>query len=358
VTKKINMEYLARRAGVSKSTVSRALKDSNEVSEKTKEKIRRLAYENDYRLTKSPWEWMEKKSPTITVVLPTGATRTDLYSAPFALEMLGKMADELADHGYSMLLTKSFLGREDTARTIMAKGPSEGIIFLGQRKNHQDIKAMARMVPNIVVWGGSLPDANYCIVGTDNREGGKMATKHLHRLGRKRIAFFGDRSSIEPKQRFLGFKDAHEQAGIPLDKELIIETPYDFISALTEIRSILRDPIRFDAVFAANDVIAMNAILGLKEAGYSVPGDVSVIGFDDISMANYSNPPLTTIRQNIAAGSTILVESVVKLIAGENVHSTMMSPELIVRKSCGAHSEEDRTPVVTKPAILPISESD
>ena len=338
MAKKINMEQLASLAGVSKSTVSRALNDSADVSEGTKERIRRLAFENDYRLTTAPWEWSEKKSPTVTVVLPTSNRRSELYSAPFALELIGRLADELAEADYNMLLTKLHLDREDIAKSILAKGQSDGIIVIGQRRQHRRLKDISREVPTMVVWGADLPDATYCTVGSDNRAGGKLATDHLARLGRKRIAFVGDRSAIEPKLRFRGYLDALAEHGLEQSDNLIIDTPCDRLSAKMEVAARLNSGLQFDAAFAANDEIAMSIISALQEANYSVPGDVAVVGFDDISMAEYGNPPLTTVRQDIRRGSGVLVDSLIRLMEGHSCRSTMVPVDLIVRRSCGAYS--------------------
>ncbi|MDJ0919886.1 MAG: LacI family DNA-binding transcriptional regulator [Henriciella sp.] len=335
------MDDIAQMAGVSKSTVSRALQDSDQVSERTKTKIRKLAYEHNYRLTSSVWEWRQDSVPNITLVLPTGRVHTERFSSPFKMEMVGAIADELTDRGYNTLLTKYPLAQDDAIQALLSAGPSEGLIIFGQLRSHHRLRAIAREIPNLVVWGGIVPDLNYCAVGTDNRRGGELATMHLLKLGRKRVAFFGDTSALETKLRYQGYKDAHKKLGHTVDSALLVETPYNQLSAYTQLQTRLEAGINFDAIFASSDVIAMSLMRGLSEAGISVPEDVSIVGYDDVSAAKLFGPPLTTIHQSIHQASAILVDSLLKLTAGEQVSSTLLPAELIVRESCGSKLKSD-----------------
>jgi len=340
--KRTKMEDIARLAGVSKSTVSRALQDSDQVSQATKSRIRRLAYAHNYRMTSSAWEWREDRRPNVTVVLPTGRAQSEPFSSPFAMEMVGHIADQLMDRGYNTLLTKYPLWKDDVIPALQSAGPSEGLIMIGQRRYQHVVKKVAREIPNMVVWGGILNDLNYCAVGTDNRKGGELATSHLIRLGRKRIAFFGDIDAVEPRLRYQGYRDALAKHGADFDEALLVRTPYDLVSAYTEINARINSQLNFDAVFAANDVMAMNVVRGLNDAGVSVPDDVAVIGYDDVSAAEYFTPPLTTVRQSIEQGSAILVDSLLKIVAGEYAQSTLLPSELVVRRSCGANTDRAR----------------
>ncbi|MBO6505508.1 MAG: LacI family DNA-binding transcriptional regulator [Kordiimonadaceae bacterium] len=330
------MEDIARIVGVSKSTVSRALKNSSQISEKTKAKIRKIAFEHNYRLSGASWQWQESNMPAITVVLPTGPGRRGRISEPFTMEMVGCIADELLDRNHNMLLTKLPLENQDTTKTLLSIGPSEGVIIIGQRKEHYRIRQIARDIPNLIVWGARLDDQNYCTVGSDNVEGGYMATKHLLRLGRQNIAYFGDLTAAEPRHRYMGYKKALEDTGFTVDPDLVVETPYDQLSAFAEARSWLRLGFKFDAIFASSDVVAMSAIAAMRESGISVPDDVAVVGYDDIPMAEYYQPPLTTVRQNLMEGSSMLVDKLLRMAEGNRVRSAVMPCELIIRQSCGS----------------------
>ena len=152
---------------------------------------------------------------------------------------------------------------------------------------------------------------------------------------RKDCAFIGDASDHSPEffARFNGFKDALQQNGIALNERKIANAISTEESGYHATRSLIANNITFNALFAASDLIAIGAIRALKEANINVPKDVAVIGFDNISIASYINPPLTTIEQNTTIAGQMLVENLLKLIRGEQVQSTLLPPRLIARGS-------------------------
>ncbi len=187
-----------------------------------------------------------------------------------------------------------------------------------------------------MVWGAQFPDQKYVSVGTDNVAGARAAVRHLIKLGNRRIVFLGDIAMAEPKLRHDGYKTELERAGIPYDPDLIVNTSYDRLSAYAEMSRRIDIGVDFDAVFGTSDVVAMSSIAALHDHGISVPRDVAVVGYDDITLASYFSPALTTVRQNIMGSGAVLVDKVLSLAAGESVESRIMPTELIVRKSCGA----------------------
>ena len=152
---------------------------------------------------------------------------------------------------------------------------------------------------------------------------------------RKDCAFIGDASDHSPEffARFNGFKDALQQNGITLNERKIANAISTEESGYHATRSLIANNITFNALFAASDLIAIGAIRALKEANINVPKDVAVIGFDNISIASYINPPLTTIEQNTTIAGQMLVENLLKLIRCEQVQSTLLPPRLIARGS-------------------------
>src|SRR3546814_664320 len=149
-----------------------------------------------------------------------------------------------------------------------------------------------------VVWGAQLPEQRYCSVGSDNLRGGRRATAHLARLGRRRIAFLGDIEAPEVIQRYQGYLRALEEAGLPVDPALVVPAHFEIEFAEAAVNTLIARQVDFDAIFAASDMIALGAIRSLLHAGCSVPGDVSVVGYDDVQFARYNHPALTTIAQN------------------------------------------------------------
>ena len=185
----------------------------------------------------------------------------------------------------------------------------------------------------MVVWGARLPDQRYCSIGSNNELGGWLATQHLLTQGRKRIAFFGDTELPEVAQRFAGFKSAMADAKVPLDPALLIPAPFVAESGRQAVEHLIKRQQRFDAVFACSDLLAMTAIQALQAHDRSVPDDVAVIGYDDISLASYFHPSISTISQHVEKAGEALVTSLFALIAGEKASSQFLTTELIVRNS-------------------------
>ena len=332
----MRMSDIADLAGVAKSTVSRALADSDQVSESTKARIRDIARQHNYRPNVTAQHLRSRQTRTIKVMVPIGAAGVPHFTDPFVMDLLASIADTLSDRDYNMLLSKvAFSSREQMRNAFVARS-EEGIIVIGQRRFHEALNDIADADKPLVVWGAQFPDQRYVSVGSDNIGGARVAVRHLIKLGRTRIAFLGDVNMAEPGLRHEGYKIELEAAGIPYDSSLIITTPYDRLSAYTEMSRRIDNGIDFDAVFGTSDVVAMSTIAALHDHGVSVPNDVSVVGYDDITLASYFSPALTTVRQDIMGSGAVLVDKILRLAAGEDVQSRVMPTELMVRQSCGA----------------------
>ncbi len=330
------MSDIASLAGVAKSTVSRALADSDQVSESTKARIRDIARQHNYRLNLTARDLRNRQTRTIKVMVPIGTAGVPHFTDPFVMDLLASIADALSDRDYNMLLSKVALSSQDLTRDAFVTRSEEGIIVIGQRRFHDELNDIAESEHPLVVWGAQFPDQKYVSVGSDNIGGARAAVRHLIRLGRERIAFFGDVNMAEPSLRHEGYRIELERAGIPYDPSLVFPTQYDRLSAYNEMNRRIEAGINFDAVFGTSDVVAMSTIAALHEHGVSVPNDVSVVGYDDITLASYYSPALTTVRQDIMSSGAVLVDKVLRLAAGEKVNPRIMPTELIVRKSCGA----------------------
>ena len=185
-----------------------------------------------------------------------------------------------------------------------------------------------------MVWGADFPDAEYCTIGSDNVAGGRRATSHLLRLGRKRVLFLGDTEAPEAEQRFRGYKLALEQAGVAYDETLNVSAQFDFHSGEAATRAAIERGLEFDAVFAASDLIAIGAIRALDRSGRSVPGDVSVVGYDNIPASRLVTPRLTTIEQDTTLAGRMLVSKLIDA-AGGKAMSERLETSLLIRDSCG-----------------------
>ena len=329
------MQDIARMAGVSESTVSRALAGSPLVAKKTRERILELAKTARYTVNESARNLRQRKSRTIEVVIPIEAHGRQQISDPFFLDMLGSIADALALRGYDMLLSKIAPWANSGRRNPLLAGRADGIIIIGQGRQCAELNDFARHNRPVAVWGAHLPNNDYVVVGSDNHLGGKTATEHLLKLGRRHIAFLGDTEQPEIALRHQGYVDALHEAGVEARTALNINAPFDSAEAFAAAKGLIRSVKHFDAIVAASDVIAMSAIAALRQAGLRVPEDVSVTGYDNIASSAWFSPPLTTISQSIDKGGEALVDALFDQISGREGRSVVLPAELIVRGSCG-----------------------
>jgi DNA-binding LacI/PurR family transcriptional regulator len=212
-------------------------------------------------------------------------------------------------------------------------GRANGVIFLGQGALHDQFNRLAETDSRFVVWGAQIPGQKYCTVGTDNVLGGKRATQHLLKLGRKRILFLGG-SDPEAMQRHRGYTEALQEAGIRIDDALIGRVEFEAESAESAVDALATRKIPFDGIVAASDLIALGAIRALHRTGLQVPRDVSVVGYDNNLLSRLSTPTLSTVQQDIPKAGRVLVSKLLDW-AGD-VSPEMLSTELIIRESCGA----------------------
>ena len=327
------MAKVARLAGVSLSTVSRALAGSSSISAQTRERVKQIATSINYSIDSSASTLRTGLTRTIAVVIPLEHASKQRLSDPFFLEMLGGIADELAARGSSMLLSKTTQDPREWISNIIRSRRVDGVIVIGQSLHHAHLNELAADNINMVVWGAKLPNQRYVTVGSDNREAGYVGTSHLVDQGCRRIVFLGDPAVPEVSARREGYLHALRTAGIERIPRLELAVRFGSDAAYEAVAALLNGNADFDGIFACSDVIAMSAMRALAERGRKIPADVAIVGFDDVPLAAYTNPPLTTLRQDWAAGTRALVERVFRPIPGNPVQATVLPTELVVRGS-------------------------
>lgn len=321
---------LAALAGVSAATVSRALAGKKMVNADTSDRIRKLAEEHEFRPSALARNLRTKQRGAIGVVVPLGHDRGQHLSDPFFMTLIGYLADELTERGFELMLSRVIPNRDNWLSKLIDADRVDGFIVIGQSDQSDVLDRIAADYLPLVAWGGFMQGQIHCSVGTDNFLGGRMATQHLIDRGCRKIAFLGTPLAIEPSLRLEGAKAAIRAR----DDIMLVDAPTHFDSEVSgsDIDAFLAaSDTPPDGIFAASDLIALTAIQVLATRGLSVPGDVKVVGYDDLYLARTSAPPLTTVRQNIAAGASHLVDSLMKRIAGEATGSVILNPELIVR---------------------------
>ena len=331
---------IAELAGVSQATVSRALRNSPLVRPETRERIQKIARELNYFVNRNAAGLRTHQSNTIALLVVDETEGKDAQVNPFFLSMLGYITRAAAGRGYDVLISLQQLS-DDWHIEYQASNRADGIILLGYgdyTSYREKLAALADANTRFMIWGPTVNEQPGHSVGCDNVDGGFQATRHLLQTGHQRIAFLGSTTQRAPELagRYAGYRKALREAGIDPDDRLKVDADSSDGEGYRAVRDLLDRNVEFDALFAVTDVIAIDAMHALEDAGLSVPNDVAVVGFDDILLAAHVSPPLTTVRQDIRLAAEGLVEGIVGLIEGEPVESSVMAPKLVVRASCGA----------------------
>jgi DNA-binding LacI/PurR family transcriptional regulator len=328
-----NISDLAKLAGVSPGTVSRALTDTGLISQKTRERIKALAREHDFRPNIMARNLRIQKTGAIGVVIPLGHDTGQHISDPFFITMLGLLADALTERGYDLVLSRVIPTDGDWLDRFTDSGRVDGIIVIGQSNQFETLERVAGRYRPLVVWGGYQEGQAHCSVGSDNIGGGELAAAHLIERGCKHIAFFGDPTALEIEQRLEGCRLALTRAGL-LDNLSVLpahlaDDPND--TTISDFLANAKD--RPDGIMAASDVIAMSTLRTLAEMGLAAPSSIKVIGYDGLAIGEQTVPRLSTVRQDLTTGAHHLVDLLLRRIGGEETSSVVMPPELVVRMS-------------------------
>ena len=243
---KNKMAEVARRAGVSLATVSRALAGSPLISEDTRNLVRGVAARLDYRVDAAGSSLRTGLTRTAGVVIPLTHAETQHLSDPFFLEILGAIADELSARSYNMLLAKTTHDPTDWITSSIRTRRADGVIVIGQSLHHAALNALSDADVPLVVWGAQLPDQRYAVVGSDNEQGGYSATQHLLEQGCRAIVFLGDSAVPEVAARLEGHARALREAGRPREAhfELRVRFGGDGDTAQRAVSSLLDADVR------------------------------------------------------------------------------------------------------------------
>jgi DNA-binding LacI/PurR family transcriptional regulator len=324
-------------AGVSQPTVSRALRGSPVVSLETRKRIEEIAKQLNYRVDKNASNLRSQHSNTLALLLFEDPTADNSQINPFFLSMLGSITRASASRGYDLLISFQQLSR-DWTQDYEDSRKADGIILLGYGDYEEYRPRLDRLVQqgtHFVRWGPVTLDEPGVSIGSDNAQGGYDVTRHLLAQGRKHIAFLGHATSHYPEffDRYRGYERAMMEARVPTSSALQVDAinlEESGSQAVAELRS---RGIQLDAIVAASDLIAIGALRTLQEAGVDVPRQVSVVGFDDIPAASLTTPPLTTVMQDTRRAGELLVETLLRQVAGETATNNVIPTKLVVRKS-------------------------
>ena len=340
---------IAYRAGVSQATVSRVLRGSPLVNIETRKRVEAVARELNYKVDRHASSLRTQRAGTLALLLFEDPTPDESHINPFFLSMLGSITRACARHGNDLLVSFQQLSDDWHADYENSK-KADGLILLGYGDYlayQSTLEDLVDQGTHFVRWGAVLPGQPGVSIGCDNVHGGQLVGEHLHALGRRQVAFLGDASSHYPEffARYRGCGVALHDRGVAMDPALQVDAESSEEAGYAAAQILLDRGLAFDAIFAASDLIALGAMRALAERGLRIPDAVSVVGFDDIPMARFANPPLTTVYQNTQRAGELLVEALLRQIRDEPVESQMIPASLVVRRSSGVvaveTSEED-----------------
>lgn len=329
-TKPISIKDIARMANVSHSTVSRALQHSPLINHETAEKIRRIATESGYRASAVARSLVMRHTRTIGTVVTTIAD-------PFAAGVVAGIEDAANDHGFSVFLANSNADPEREVRVVRSfeERRVDGIIVTSSRAGAVYTPMIEQLRVPIVLLNNQHPSEFVHSVMIANTEASFEATQYLVKLGHRRIAYLGDQfGGQSDSERFAGYRRALDAADIPFLPELMVHGNGKAEGGAPAMAQLLALPQPPTAVFCYNDMTALGALLQIRNRGLRVPQDISLIGFDDLYLAQYTEPPLTTVRQPMRQMGRLAMETLLQLLSGsESVQSTKVPGELIIRES-------------------------
>lgn len=325
---------VARIAGVSPGTVSRVLNNSNLVSEATRTRVLDVVKDLNYQPNIVARRLSIGKTLTIAAIVP-------FFTRPSAVERLNGIVSSLAESQYDLIIhnVETPEHRDLVFQEIPRRERVDGVIILSLSPRDEDVDLLTKADVPIV-----LVDANHSDLESLNRvivddvAGGKMATSYLFSLGHTKIGFVGDFidnpfNFTSSGDRYLGYLEAHQDAGVQVRKEYFREDQHERYAAYLLTRQLLDLPDPPTAVFAASDTQAMGAVRAVRDAGLLVPQDFSIVGYDDIEIAEYMG--LTTVRQMLFESGQRGVELLLERLENPDMEPVceVLENELIVRST-------------------------
>nr|HID14786.1 LacI family transcriptional regulator [Anaerolineae bacterium] len=331
---------IAEEAGVSRTTVSLVLNDvpGVRISPETRQRILEVARRLNYYPDAAARTLVSGRTHTIGFVLCQSPDR--IFADAFLPEVLRGVGDAVQENGFRVLLHSV----EDVAAPeayigLVREKHTDGIILSGPRLDDEQLPHLkAEGFPVVLL--GQLPGSDIPFVDVDNVGAAKQAVEHLIGLGHRCIGIITN-APLEytaARDRLAGYRQALEEAGIPFDERLVCYGDFREESGRVAMNQLLDLPESPTAVFVASDLVAFGALVAIKERGLRVPHDVALVGFDDVRLAHYVDPPLTTVRLPAYELGYRAATLLTQLIGSEPVEEQeiLLQTELVVRQSCGA----------------------
>lgn len=337
---------VAHKAGVSRTTVSFVLNGvlNQGISESTRAKVLAVAREMGYHPNAAARSLASGSTGTVALVIPHAS---HLYTDAFLAQLVATLNEQCHLHGLKMLIESTDgEGREPGGFMGLVQERSiDGLILANPRTSEQAHLECIRDagIPMVVLTSGPTELQGIHTVRSDSSVSAQTAVNHLIQLGHKRIAFisFAQPEYDSVHEREVGWRAALSQARLRPDPALVEYADISAQSGYDATRRMLARGARFSALFAGNDTVAFGAMRALTEAGLQIPEDVAIVGYDDIPMAAFANPPLTTMRSDPIGQAKAAMQLLMSQLNGGDPSSGVpheITPRLVIRASCGAQS--------------------
>ncbi|MGG1574262.1 LacI family DNA-binding transcriptional regulator [Fictibacillus sp. NRS-1165] len=333
---------IAKHAGVSVTTVSRALNGYSDVNEKTRDKIKAVAKELNYSPNLLARSLVMKKTKTIGLLV--SGMQIEGSKDNFTYEVLCGINDCAGKRGYDLILfsTNTELQQEKTYNQLCQERKVDGVILQGIKTDDPYLREVVESDIPCVLVDIPIESDSVGYVTTDNKEGAKKAVEHLIGLGHRQIGMInGHKQAFVSRERLEGYRLALEEAKLDFKEENVVDGAFSESEAQVQAAELLKKNPKITAIFCASDLMALGTIKAAAGMGKQVPQALSVAGFDDIILASYSSPTLTTIAQDryqIGYESAILLIQILEGKAGSR--KKVLNTNLIQRESTAKNHEE------------------
>jgi len=325
------MKDVAKAAGVHSSTVSRVINDNPNISKNTAKKVLSAIKKLDYTPNALARSLKTKKIQTLGMLIPDIAN-------PFFAGLARGVEDTANQHGFNVILcnTDDQLEKEKTYLRLLEERRVEGLILATAKIRDKSVMELEKSQFPYILLSRNIKELQENSISIDDITGGYLATQYLIGLGHRNIGHItGPYNTTAALDRIKGYKKALLNYRIPFNKQYIGEGDFRIKGGYQVMNQFLQLTNSPTAVFTANDLLAVGAIEAIRENGYDVPADFSIVGFDDIRLASYLSPPLTTIRQPMVEMGSLAITKLLERIEHKLSHQNILiQPELIERKSC------------------------
>jgi LacI family transcriptional regulator len=328
------MRDVAKRAGVSVSTVSHVINNTRAVSQGSRQRVEQAMEELGYKPNALARSLRRRKTNTLGMIVPDSAN-------PFFAEVARAIEDASFAQNYIVILCNSEgdLEKQQTYTNVLIENRVAGILFVAAGVSTELVNDLGQRHVPLVIVDREVLGVEVDTVLTDHVQGGCLATQHLVDLGHRRIACIAGNSEVSPSaERVTGYRRTLEKNGIAFDESLVVKGDFQYESGYAATRQLLELERPPSAIFACNDLMAVGCISAARELGLRVPDDLSVVGFDDVRLASFTNPPLTTIVQPKVEIGALATQMLLERLVDQDAPPRFkrLDTKLCVRRSTAA----------------------